>query len=95
MISRKPQFESPMVRLRILREVLDIKQSTFAKFLKIDPATLRKWERKSYSLTLPFRKRFVHVGIDPEWLEYENGDMLLCESSEVRDKILHCIKHKQ
>lgn len=86
-------FETASIRLRVIREVLEIKQVTFAKFLNICQKTLWKWENVDFAFSQKFRERFRYVGINAQWLEYGTGEPFRYDIKTVRNKILFSVKH--
>lgn len=93
MFDNKTIFQKPAVRLRVIRQALEIKQTTFAKYLKICPQTLRKWEQIGFSMKWKYRERLRYVGINSEWLDYGTGDPFQYELSVVREKIIFSVSH--
>ena len=94
MIDNKTLFQSPAIRLRVIRHALELKQITFAEYLKICPHTLRKWERNGYVLSVSYRERLRFVGINAQWLEYGTGEPFQYDLSTVRQKIIFSINNK-
>lgn len=93
MVDIEKFFTTPSVRLRVIRHVLNFKQVTFAKFLKISPVTLRVWEYDSYTLSQKYRDRLRFVGINSQWLEYGTGEPFQCDINAVREKILFSVNN--
>jgi DNA-binding XRE family transcriptional regulator len=87
-------FESAPIRLRVIRTVLDLKQSTFANFLKVCIHTLWNWENNDFSFSPKIRERFRFVGINAQWLEYGTGQPFRYRIETVRNKILFSIKQR-
>lgn len=94
MVNQHDIFATPGIRLRVIRNALNIKQLTFAQFMKISDITLRRWEHKDYTLQPAIRKRLLYVGINPQWLEYGTGDPFEYELPVVREKIMFALKQK-
>ena len=92
MIDKRTIFQTPTVRLRVIRQALDIKQITFAKFMHICTMTLRRWEHYGYYLTPQHRDRLRHVGVNAQWLEYGTGEPFEYDLDTVREKILFTVK---
>lgn len=82
---------SPCKRLKILRIVLDFKQTTFAAFLGVSTTTLQKWENRSLWLTTKHREKFRYVGINAQWIDYGTGEALSIEKMKVINNILNII----
>ena len=80
---------SPCKRLKILRIVLDFKQSIFAAFLGVSTTTLQKWENRSLWLTTKHREKFRYVGINAQWIDYGTGEALSIEKEKVIRNILN------
>lgn len=93
MVDTEKFFNTPSVRLRVLRQVLGLKQITLAKYLNISPITLRSWEYEGYSLSQKYRDRLRFVGINAQWLEYGTGDVFDYEVESVREKILFSVNN--
>ena len=87
-------FKLPTVRLRVIRYALDLKQITFAKFMKIDPSTLHRWEQKGFIFSHQQRERLRFVGINAQWLEYGTDNPLYYDLPVVRDKIIFSINRE-
>jgi DNA-binding transcriptional regulator YiaG len=94
MVSQNNIFCTPAVRIRVLRIALEIKQISFAYFLKICTNTLRNWEQTGYTLPMKTRDRLKYVGINPQWLEYGIGDPFEYDLDTVREKIMFALKQK-
>ena len=93
MVNESTIFETAPIRLRVIREVLEIKQLTFAKFLNVCVQTLRKWENIDFAFNNKYRERFRYVGINAQWLEYGTGSPFRYDIATVRNKILFSVKH--
>lgn len=93
MVGNGEMFETPCIRLRVLRQVLNLKQVTFAKFLDIAANTLRSWEYEGYSLSVKYRNRLRFVGINSQWLEYGTGELFMYDIDSVREKILFSVNN--
>lgn len=85
-------FNTPTIRLRVIRQALDIKQITFAKFMKISPVTLGRWEHEGFVFKHLQRERLRFVGINAQWLEYGTDNPFDYDIPIVREKILFLIK---
>lgn len=88
-------FNTPAMRLKILRQSLEIKQKTFAELLGITSVTLRKYENHGYSLSEKLRDRFRYVGIQAQWLEYGTGEPFDYNLPTVREKIMFALRKKE
>lgn len=87
-------FDKPTIRLRVIRQALDLTQSTFARFLNICPNTLHRWEYKGFVFTHKQRERFRFVGINAQWLEYGTDNPLYYDLKTVREKIIFSINRE-
>lgn len=94
MFNNQTIFQFPTVRLRVIRQALDLKQTTFAKFMKVCPNTIRRWEHKGYKFSYDQVERLRFVGINAQWLEYGTDNPLYYDLKEVREKIIFSINRE-
>lgn len=73
-------INDPHLRLKLLREALQLTQGQFAELLGVKKRTYGEWERKDRHISTTAERSFIKFNLNPGFL-YGDNDMTLKNKS--------------
>lgn len=61
-------FSQSHIRLRLIREALELNRKDFSEILKVNYRTYNEWEKKEIIPSMNAQKRMISIGINPHYL---------------------------
>ena len=66
-------FSQSHIRLRLIREALQLNRKDFSQILKVNYRTYNEWEKKEITPSIEAQKKMIQIGLNPNYLLGDNS----------------------